>query len=114
MSEIFYSTQDRILQLEEVVRTLGRLIDFYKCHPKFQDLIPECENAKIKAEALIRNGFTQSELSSLGRLVTDHWQVPSQVTTPDYMDSPWYLELRLHLDPALAALSKLTFMGELL
>lgn len=112
-----YTKDDRAEQLSELYQALSRLI------PIAEKYVPgnllQYEGAKAKAGFLLKNGFTQEELSTLSREIPDvfdrhrDWesQILEQKEDGSWCEPCWFVELEAILQPALEAAGVLRRLG---
>lgn len=118
MSEYRYTHEDRIDQLNKLIRALQSLIAHMKQESLFLDKVPQYESALAEAERLLVNGFAQSELSELDRAVPDlfyrhkEWYPPLEDESNPYSKpAKWFEELEKYLQPAREAAGVLSIIG---
>ena len=118
LSEYRYTVRDREAQLRELIAALAPLIEHVRVKPQFALVAPKYEAALDVARALFSSGFTQEQLSTLGRSVPDifdrhkEWIPPSvERKGGSWVEEKWFAELEAVLQPALRAAGILCIVG---
>lgn len=118
MTEYRYTTADRKVQLEDLSAALRALIPVVASLPEFRFRAADYEVALQTCEALLRDGFTQQQLSALGRSVPDvffrhkEWCPPAEQTADGAWREPaWFTQLEARLQPVLKAAEALYCLG---
>lgn len=118
MSEHHYSVAEREAQLKDLIAALPPLIEHVHASQKFAALAPQYEAALALARSLLANGFTQEQLSQLGRSVPDafhrhkEWEPPLvQQSDGSWAEANWFAQLESVLQPALRAAGFLCIVG---
>jgi hypothetical protein len=117
MGEYRYTEEDRLMQLQKLVTTLECLISYLMLKQLFLDKLDSYESALQEAKSLLENGFTQKQLSTLGRSVPDlfsrhkEWIPPLENEGDFSTEAKWFLELEEQLKPALSAAGVLGIVG---
>ncbi|MFM2479589.1 hypothetical protein [Celerinatantimonas sp. MCCC 1A17872] len=115
MSEYRYTKEDRIKQLKILIPALENLIAYLKENKLFLEQVGSYESALEQARRLLMEGFTQQELSALGRSVSDlffrhkEWVPPFEQENLE--PAKWFVELEKYLQPALSAAGILSIIG---
>ena len=117
-SERFYTRAERQRQLVDLINALTELI------PEVERLIDFADNAEAYREArsiakrLLREGFTQDDLSALSRAVPDlfsrhkDWIPPLESTGGGgWKEADWFVQLDGKLQPVLKAAFLLRTVG---
>lgn len=118
MRECRYTVFDREAQLRELVAALPPLIEHVRGKPQFESVTPQYEAALDAARALLASGFTQEQLSALGRSVPDIFVRRKEWTPPlvqnqdgSWGEAGWFTELEAVLQPAIRAAGILCLVG---
>ena len=118
MAEYHYSQEDRRNQLELLQSELKRFLPLIQASPRFSRSAWKFEEALAETQRLLETGFTQAELSALGRSVPDlldrhpHFEPPLvRATNGRWIEAAWYVATRGALDPLLAAARELIVLG---
>ena len=118
MREYRYTVLDREAQLRQLVAALPPLIEHVRGRPQFASVAPQYEAALDTARALLASGFTEEQLSTLGRSVPDvfvrhkEWTPPLvQYQDGSWVEAEWFTELEAVLQPAMRAAGILCLVG---
>jgi hypothetical protein len=118
MSEHRYTVGEREAQLGELIAVLPPLIEHVHASEKLSSLAPKYQSALAMARGLLAAGFSQEQLSELGRSVPDafhrhkEWRPPLvQQSDGSWAEPNWFAELEAVLQPALRAAGVLRIVG---
>jgi len=114
----FYTVKDRQQQLHQLVDGLLGLIPLLEQYPELSDKLTTYRSGKNRALELLEHGFSQDELTALGRSIPDlfyrhrEWEPPAE-QLPDgaWHDAHWFTEIEERLQPVLKAAEQLASIG---
>jgi hypothetical protein len=114
----FYTVEDRQQQLHQLVDCLPGLIPLLEPYPELSDKLAAYRSGQKRALELLEHGFSEEELTALGRSIPDlfyrhrEWEPPAE-QLPDgrWHDAPWFTEVEERLQPVLKAAEQLASIG---
>jgi len=112
-----YTKVDRIKQLKVLSQALGKLVPIAEKY--VPNKLEQYKNAIARTAFLLKNGFTQDDLSSLSRSVPDvfdrhrDWksEILEQKEDGSWCEPDWFTELEKVLQPVLEAAGMLRQLG---
>lgn len=118
VNEHRYTAAERRRHLERLASFLPDLIKVCASQPDLVHLVSEYRSALEQAQELLVNGFTQEQLSRLGRSVPDafqrhkDWMPPlEQNGNGSWREPEWFAVLEKRLQPTLRAAKTLCELG---
>ncbi|UXZ95472.1 hypothetical protein K3169_24590 [Pseudomonas phytophila] len=117
MAEYRYTNADRLSQLKELESVLPELIRVAGSTPAMT-YVEDYRLALAKVVELQKEGFTQNQLSALGRAIPDvfnrhkEWIPPMhQTATGEWVEHEWWTLLDEKLQPVLSLARTLQTLG---
>lgn len=114
----FYTVEDRRQQLHQLVDRLLRLIPLLEPYSELSDKQSVYRSAQNRALELLEHGFSQEELTALGRSIPDlfyrhrEWEPPAeQMPDGSWKNADWFSRIEERLQPVLKAAEQLASIG---
>ena len=113
-----YTTAERRQQLQALTVLLADLIEATESLPQMAQLVPRYRLALEQTQKLLGSGFTQEQLSGLGRAIPDafvrhkDWLPPlEQAANGSWREPEWFTMLEARLQPTMKAARLLCELG---
>ena len=118
MTEYRYTKDDRIVQLNELKKTLSDLIAYLENSERYKDKVSVYQAALDVTINLIEHGFDQEQLSELKRNIPDlfarhkEWIPPLEKNDAgNWIEPGWFQETESYLQAVLKAAGVLSIIG---